>query len=82
LVFGNVYPVYYDPDTGYIPVFESKKPTLLKAVSGSIIDGLGIGACFGIRRSAWLAAEGFDEMLGPGAPLGSLEDLFGKTLRF
>lgn len=28
----------------------------------------------GVRRSAWEAVQGFDEMLGPGAPLGSLED--------
>jgi GT2 family glycosyltransferase len=74
LVFGNVLPADYDPATGYIPVFEGATPTLLKGVSDRLIAGLGIGACLGLRRSAWLAAEGFDEMLGPGAPLGSLED--------
>ncbi len=76
LVFGNVLPTAYDPDTGYIPVFEgaTPTPTLLKGVSDRLIAGLGIGACLGLKRSAWLAAEGFDEMLGPGAPLGSLED--------
>ena len=74
LVFGNVLPAKYDPQKGYIPVFERTNPTLLKSVSDNLSDGLGIGACFGIRRSAWEAAGGFDEMLGPGAPLGSLED--------
>lgn len=74
LVFGNVHPAEYDVTLGYIPIFERDEPFLVKSAGDDLFRGLGIGACFGIKRSAWWAVHGFDAMLGPGAPLGSLED--------
>lgn len=74
LVFGNVYPCKYDRTAGYVPVFVRAGTTLLTGLGGDLRRGLGIGACFAIRRTAWQAVHGFDEMLGPGAPRGSLED--------
>jgi GT2 family glycosyltransferase len=74
LVFGNVLASEYDILTGYIPVFERNQPRLLTSINDDLYQGLGIGACLGIKRSAWQSVEGFDEMLGPGSPFGSLED--------
>jgi glycosyltransferase involved in cell wall biosynthesis len=74
LVSGNVIACAYDATQGYIPVFERSEPILLTGIKDNLYQGLGIGACFAIRRSAWEAVNGFDEMLGPGSPLGSLED--------
>jgi GT2 family glycosyltransferase len=75
MVFGNVVPnPRYDASTGYIPHFMRHDSYLLTGLNCELIQGLGIGACMGVRRSAWEKVQGFDEMLGPGAPLGSLED--------
>jgi glycosyltransferase involved in cell wall biosynthesis len=74
LVSGNVIACEYDKTQGYIPVFERSAPILLTGINDNLYQGLGIGACFGIKRSAWQAVSGFDEMLGAGSPLGSLED--------
>jgi GT2 family glycosyltransferase len=74
LVFGNVYPGQYDTTLGYIPCFSRREAYLIRGVGDDLFRGMGIGACMGIRRSAWGAVHGFDTMLGPGAPLGSLED--------
>lgn len=75
LVFGNVVPSpCYDLTTGYIPYFQRDEPYMLTSLKSDLFRGLGIGACMALRRSAWEAVHGFDQMLGPGAPLGSLED--------
>lgn len=74
VVFGSVVACRYDARAGYVPVFERDEPILLTNVSEDLFQGLGIGACLAVRRSAWQAVGGFDEKLGPGAPLGSLED--------
>lgn len=74
MVFGNVYPGKHDAKRGYIPVFVRREPFLMKSMGDDLFRGMGIGACMGIKRSAWAAVQRFDTMLGPGAPLGSLED--------
>jgi GT2 family glycosyltransferase len=74
LVFGNVYAGDYDARRGYIPVFERDTSYLMLSIRDNLFRGMGIGACMGIRHSAWAAVRGFDTLLGPGAPLGSLED--------
>lgn len=74
MVFGRVVACQYDTRTGYVPIFERNEPAMLRDVSEDLFQGLGIGACCAVRRSAWQSVCGFDEMLGPGAPLGSLED--------
>jgi len=74
LVFGRVAAGPYDAGAGYVPVFEHDAPVVLTTLRGNLFQGLGIGACFALKRSAWLSVHGFDEMLGPGSPLGSLED--------
>jgi len=74
LIFGRVAACQYDTNAGYVPVFERDEPVLLTTIRGDLFRGLGIGACFALKRSAWQVMRGFDEKLGPGAPLGSLED--------
>ncbi len=74
LVSGNVIATEYDRTLGDIPVFEWNTPTLLKNINDNLSNSLGISACYAIKRSAWQAVRGFDEMLGPGTPFGSTED--------
>ncbi len=74
MVFGRVAACQYDTNAGYVPVFERDAPVLLTTIRGDLFRGLGIGACLALKRSAWQAVRGFDEKLGPGAPLGSMED--------
>src|SRR5690349_8177042 len=74
LVFGNVISAIEDEKDGYTPVFIRDSASLMKDIKADLYHGMGIGACFGIKRSVWSEIGGFDEMLGPGSPLGSLED--------
>jgi len=74
LVFGNVVAADYDKREGYTPDFVRDTALLMKSAYADLRHGMGIGACFAMRRSAWSKIGGFDTMLGPGSPLGSLED--------
>lgn len=74
VIFGNVEPCFYDLKSGYVPVFERDSPYLLTSVRDNLYRGLGIGACMALKKSVWQAVQGFDQMLGPGSPRGSLED--------
>jgi GT2 family glycosyltransferase len=74
IVFGKVLSSKYNHKAGYIPVFERNEATLLQNIKSNLFLGLGIGASLALRKSVWLLVKGFDEMLGPGSPLGSLED--------
>ncbi len=74
LVFGDVIACEYDITTGYVPIFRRTESLMLKSIKDDLFSGLGIGACFAPKRSAWQNVGGFDELLGPGSPLGSLED--------
>ncbi len=58
---------------GFIPTYERDTPYLARSVWEKN-RVCGIGACMGLRRSAWLRLKGFDEMLGPGAPMMSHEE--------
>ncbi|MDB5073998.1 MAG: glycosyl transferase family protein [Chloroflexi bacterium] len=73
-IFGTVLACEYDVTAGYVPIFERARPVTLTRLEDNLAAGLGIGACFALRRSIWREVHGFDEMLGPGSPLGSLED--------
>lgn len=74
VVLGNLLPGEYDPETSYLPTFVREQPYLLKSTNDEFKDKLGWGACMGIRQSAWKAVNGFDPVLGAGAPLKSAED--------
>jgi len=73
VVFGNVDVAAFDPAKGFIPGCSIVKPTLAKSPFQRR-NGIGIGACMGIRRSTWTALSGFDEALGPGATFKSGEE--------
>jgi GT2 family glycosyltransferase len=74
LVFGNVLPTTYDMTSGYIPEFKRDTAYMITGTESDFSQGMGMGACMALRRSAWEAVHGFDQSLGPGSPLGSLED--------
>jgi GT2 family glycosyltransferase len=73
LVFGNVAAGEFGRTRGFIPTYERAAPYLANSVWEKN-RVCGIGACMGIRRSAWESLKGFDEMLGPGAPFMSHEE--------
>jgi GT2 family glycosyltransferase len=66
VVFGNVLPAPFDASAGFIPGYVRTEAFLADEPGKKVaIDG--IGACMAVRRSAWEALGGFDEMLGPGS---------------
>jgi GT2 family glycosyltransferase len=66
LVFGNVLPAPFDAAVGFIPGYVRDEPFLADEVRKKVaIDG--IGASMALRRTAWHALGGFDEMLGSGS---------------
>jgi GT2 family glycosyltransferase len=66
IVFGNVVPAPFDAAAGFIPGYVRTEAFLADDPGKkAAIDG--IGACMALRRSAWEALGGFDEMLGPGS---------------
>jgi GT2 family glycosyltransferase len=67
IVFGNVRAAAHDARDGFVPAYARTEPFIAKKpLDKWQIEGL--GACMAIRRAAWEALGGFDEMLGPGAP--------------
>jgi GT2 family glycosyltransferase len=74
VVFGNVLPGQHDAKSGYIPCFERDKAHLIRSPRQNLVPAMGMGACLGLRRSAWAAATGFDQLMGPGAPFQAWED--------
>jgi len=73
LVFGNVIAGEFGKTQGFIPTYERDEPYLASSVWEKN-RVCGIGACMGLRRSAWQVLKGFDEMLGPGAQMMSNEE--------
>jgi GT2 family glycosyltransferase len=63
----------HDVTQGFIPDHEVERPVLVRSLL-SKSRARGIGAGMAVRRGAVLAIGGFDEQLGPGAPLRSGED--------
>jgi len=81
LVFGNVVPAPFDAAVGFIPGYVRDEPFLADEVRKKVaIDG--IGASMALRRTAWDALGGFDEMLGSGSvfPGGDEGDLAMRAL--
>jgi len=70
VVHGNVVPALHDASEGYIPGYVRTQPFMARSAAEKL-EVEGLSACMGIRREAWEALHGFDEMLGVGAPLGS-----------
>lgn len=62
VVFGNVVAAPHDSNAGFVPSYTRCEPRLIERLH----PRTGIGACMGVRRSAWDALGGFDELLGPG----------------
>ena len=70
LLFGPVLPVEHDPEQGFVPTFEAGD----KGHNRRYRLKFGIGASMAARRSVLLELNGFDKLLGPGAPLGPTDD--------
>jgi hypothetical protein len=82
IVFGNVRAAAHDAREGFVPAYSRTEPfTARKPLDKWRIEGL--GASMAIRRAAWEALGGFDEMLGAGAlyPAGGEGDLVLRALR-
>jgi len=79
IVFGNVFAGPHDPSTGIIPNYVRKRQFLARNISDKMnVEGL--SACMVIRKSVWEDLNGFDELLGVGAPLKSGAET-GFTMR-
>lgn len=70
LLFGPVVPVEHDPEQGFVPTFEAGD----KGHNRRYRLKFGIGASMAARRRVLLELNGFDKLLGPGAPLGPTDD--------
>ena len=70
IVFGNVFAGPYDPSAGIIPTYFRKRQFLARSISDKM-DVEGLSACMVIRKRVWEDLNGFDELLGVGAPLKS-----------
>lgn len=81
IVCGNVIAGEHDATKGYITVYIQEKPFLAKNIRQKNHLG-GITACMGVRHNTWQRVQGFDAMLGVGAPLqsGAESDFIIKAL--
>jgi glycosyltransferase involved in cell wall biosynthesis len=74
IVFGNVLAGPHDPETSFVVSYRREGAFLGRSLRDKHrLDG--IGGCMALRRSAWAALEGFDEMLGTGSRFRSAEEL-------
>lgn len=73
LLFGKVLAGDHNSDEGFIPTYNCQKAFQVSTVQGKN-KIRGIAATSAVRRSAFLAINGFDTMLGPGAPFHSNEE--------
>lgn len=81
LVFGNLVATEYDTTSGYISAYERQT----EFTARSLLDKPeveGMGACMGLRRSAWVDVGGFDDRMGYGAdfPLAEETDFSFRLL--
>jgi GT2 family glycosyltransferase len=73
IVFGSVHAGPHDSSQGFVPAYRRKTPYMARCIREKHrVEG--IGACMGLRRSLWQDLGGFDEFLGPGAPLLAADD--------
>jgi GT2 family glycosyltransferase len=77
VAFGTVLAGVRPTPGAWLPVFEPPTSALISSrrVFWRTGEAIGMGANMAVRRAAWLALDGFDELLGPGAPLRSAEDV-------
>ncbi len=82
MVFGNVVPGPHDTASGFIPSYMRERPFLARSERDKL-EAEGMSACMGLHRDLWKKLNGFDHMLGAGAPLrsGSEGDLTIRALR-
>jgi glycosyltransferase involved in cell wall biosynthesis len=74
LVYGRVVPpAWYTGAEGFVPVFEPSATGDAFRLRGGLI--LGIGANMSMRRVLLDRVGPFDEVLGPGGPLASADDM-------
>ncbi len=70
IVFGNVLTAPHDTNAGFIPGYYRNDCFLARTIYYKhCVEG--ISACIGLRRAVWHQLNGFDPMLGAGAPLKS-----------
>jgi GT2 family glycosyltransferase len=73
LLFGEVTPEEGYEDQGFIVGYHIKKRRRLRGRMAKRLDG-GISASMAVRRQAWQAVQGMDEVLGPGSYFPNCED--------
>ena len=73
MAFCNTRPAPGDWPGGYIPTFERKGDLLLTKISDRCKENP-IGAGMAVRRRVIQELGGFDELMGPGAPISSHEE--------
>jgi GT2 family glycosyltransferase len=76
VICGTVRPIAHDPDQLYVPVFTPSHSYVIsrKNLLSNWPWGMGVGANLCVRRSAFVAAGGFDVRLGAGTAQASGED--------
>lgn len=72
-VCGGVSAAPHDPCQGFVPTFTPERPRLHRSV-WLAFQAEGLGANMVVRAQAIREIGGFDEILGPGAPVGSGSD--------
>ncbi len=73
LIFGQVIAAAYNKTEGFIPEYKFDNYKLCKRPINKM-RLRGMGACISLRKSLWSQLEGFDEVLGVGAPFKACED--------
>src|SRR5262249_11358127 len=73
IVFGTVQSGPHDRHHGFVPCSIRTRPILARSAAEMHLLG-GTSAAMALRKNLWLQLNGFDEMLGLGAPLCAAEE--------
>jgi GT2 family glycosyltransferase len=73
VVFGNVVAAPHDRGAGFVPAYERREAFLARRIHAKH-EVEGVGGCMALRRDVWSTLNGFDEMLGLGAPFPAGEE--------